>query len=177
LAIVKFADVGITPSKREAFGRVTFEYMFAGLPVVGANSGATPELIDDGKTGFIYSKDSASSLASKLLKYAKDKSLIEQHGTAAKQKTVAMMRGPHNADKLINYIERMAHDPSLQKQKQPLNFSYKWLQYPLVAQKYIDESKVISFKRLLAVKVREILKVYYLKATDILRRDRDIDEI
>ena len=34
-------------SRAEAFGRVTVEYMLKGIPVIGARSGATTELISD----------------------------------------------------------------------------------------------------------------------------------
>lgn len=47
-------DVGIMSSRCEGFGRTTVEYMLAGLPVVGYNGGATPEIIENGVTGFIY---------------------------------------------------------------------------------------------------------------------------
>lgn len=57
-------DLGIMSSKCEGFGRVTVEYMLSGLPVLGYNGGATPEIIDDGKTGFLY--DDSSSCIDKL---------------------------------------------------------------------------------------------------------------
>lgn len=43
-------------SKKEGMGRVTAEAMAAGRPVIGANDGATPELIEHGITGFLYSR-------------------------------------------------------------------------------------------------------------------------
>ncbi len=56
LSILKHADVGVMASQQEAFGRVTFEYMFSGKAVVGANSGATPEMIEEGVNGYLYEK-------------------------------------------------------------------------------------------------------------------------
>ena len=41
-------------SPYEAFGRVTIEYMMAGLPVIGRNGGATPEIIKENETGMLY---------------------------------------------------------------------------------------------------------------------------
>lgn len=167
LATVKHADVGIMSSHREAFGRVTFEYMAIGLPVVGANSGATPELIDDKINGFIYQKGSVSSLTNKLLNYAKDNSLVQKHGELARTKTINMMQGSNSADKLIGTIQKIVKDERLQKTKHPLNFSHKWLQYPLIAQKYINESKEMSIKRFVAIRARTKLKDLYLKLTDL----------
>lgn len=49
--------LAIMSSKSEGFGRTTIEYMFNSVPVVGYNGGATPELIEDGFTGRLYSSD------------------------------------------------------------------------------------------------------------------------
>lgn len=48
------ADAVLMCSKYEAMGRVTVEAMAAVRPVIGYNSGATPEIVDDGVTGLIY---------------------------------------------------------------------------------------------------------------------------
>lgn len=60
------SDVGITPSKMEAFGRVTIEYMLASLPVIASNSGANPEIIDNGVSGLLYSPGDLLDLAEKM---------------------------------------------------------------------------------------------------------------
>lgn len=60
------SDVGLMCSTREAFGRVTIEYMLAGLLVIGSNTGGTLELVDDGRTGLLYEMGNPESLAEKL---------------------------------------------------------------------------------------------------------------
>lgn len=64
--ILKDCDVGLTCSVAEAFGRVTVEYMLAGLFTIGANTGGTPEIILDGESGLLYEQGSAQDLAQKL---------------------------------------------------------------------------------------------------------------
>ena len=59
-------DVILMCSRSEAFGLVTVEAMKLGKPVVGARSGATPELIQEGITGLLYEPDDAADLASKI---------------------------------------------------------------------------------------------------------------
>lgn len=59
----KNTDVEIVSSRAEAFGRVTIEAMYASMPVIGSNSGGTPELIRDGKNGFLYAPGNAKELA------------------------------------------------------------------------------------------------------------------
>jgi glycosyltransferase involved in cell wall biosynthesis len=46
-------DVLLVPSWEEAFGRVVVEGMAMGLPVIATASGGPPEIIDDGRTGFL----------------------------------------------------------------------------------------------------------------------------
>lgn len=55
-------DIGLICSKREAFGRVTVEYMMGGLLAIGADSGGTPEIIEDGVSGFLYKEGDAEDL-------------------------------------------------------------------------------------------------------------------
>lgn len=48
------SDCVLICSEHEAFSRVGLEAMSTALPVIGKNSGGTPEIIVDGETGFLY---------------------------------------------------------------------------------------------------------------------------
>ena len=65
-------NVFINPAIEEGFGIAVVEAMLAGLPVVLANAGAHPELVDDNKSGILYKKSDSLSL------YEKIKQLIDQ---------------------------------------------------------------------------------------------------
>jgi glycosyltransferase involved in cell wall biosynthesis len=49
-------------SRMEAFGRVTVEAMKSGLPVIGANTGGTSEIIINGKNGFLFEAEKLDTL-------------------------------------------------------------------------------------------------------------------
>lgn len=66
MPIVATADAVLTCSRSEAFGRVTLEGMLLGKPVIGARSGATPELVRDGFNGLLYTSGDHVDLANKL---------------------------------------------------------------------------------------------------------------
>ncbi len=66
--ILNNMHVGIVPSKKEAFGRVTIEYMAKWMPVIGANTGGTKELIVNNMNGYLYELGSAKDLADKTQK-------------------------------------------------------------------------------------------------------------
>lgn len=59
-------DVELVCSRLEAFGRVTVEAMMASNPVIASDSGANPELIQEGQNGFLFCEGDASQLAEKM---------------------------------------------------------------------------------------------------------------
>ena len=80
LSIVQSADVALICSRYEAFGRVTVEAMRAGKPVIGARSGGTPELIQDGFNGLLYTPGDHRELAEKISYLHKNAQLARTMG-------------------------------------------------------------------------------------------------
>lgn len=76
----KEVDVEIVASKCEAFGRVTIEAMRMSNPVIGTNAGGTPELISDGKDGFLFEYGDYIGLAECMKKFIDNRQLIRQMG-------------------------------------------------------------------------------------------------
>lgn len=64
---LKDYHVGLMCSKAEGFGRVTVEYMHAGLVVIASDGGANSELINDQTTGLLYHRNDIKTLTEKLL--------------------------------------------------------------------------------------------------------------
>lgn len=64
--ILRQCNIGITPSKGEAFGRVTLEYMAAGLAVIASDAGANREILKNGSVGLLYPYGNSKSLARKI---------------------------------------------------------------------------------------------------------------
>jgi glycosyltransferase involved in cell wall biosynthesis len=70
-------DVLVLPSLAyEAFGLVVNEALASGRPVIVSRSGALPELVEDGKTGFIVARNDSSALAEKMQLYIDNPQLI-----------------------------------------------------------------------------------------------------
>ena len=61
-------DIGVISSRAEAFGRVTVEYMAAGLCVIAADTGANPEIVENNKNGLLYKWNDIEAL-SKSIEY------------------------------------------------------------------------------------------------------------
>jgi len=76
----KEAHIGVTTSRNEAFGRITVEYMKSNMVTVGANAGATNEIIQNNINGYCYEPGDISQFA---------KILVEIMSDAGNAKTVA----------------------------------------------------------------------------------------
>ena len=83
LSLMQSADVVLVCARQEAFGRTTVEAMKLGKPVIGTRSGGTLELVQNGKTGFLYEPRDAKELASKIGQLHANPSLCESMGANA----------------------------------------------------------------------------------------------
>lgn len=79
----KNMDIELVCSVCEGFGRVTVEAMMSSNPVIGSNTGGTPELIKDGENGFLYSKGNIEELAQKMEVFLKHPEKIRTMGRTA----------------------------------------------------------------------------------------------
>lgn len=85
------ADVCITPSSLEAFGRSTLEYMLVGRAVVASSGGGSSELVAPNETGFLFPVDDTDALATAIERYAWDPELAVTHGRAGQARANELM--------------------------------------------------------------------------------------
>ena len=76
-AILAAVDVVTMPSVREGFPNTALESIAAGRPVVGYRVGGLPEIVIDGKTGFLVPPGDIGALAQALLKILTNSALAE----------------------------------------------------------------------------------------------------
>lgn len=60
-------DIALMCSTHEALGRATVEGMLAGCLVIGADAGATPEIVTHGETGLLYEVSDPESLTAQVV--------------------------------------------------------------------------------------------------------------
>jgi len=76
------ASVLVLPSRKsrgmvmEGLGMVLLEAMSRNIPVIGTNVGGIPDIIDDGKNGFLVPPDDEKALAEKILQIVSNPDLI-----------------------------------------------------------------------------------------------------
>lgn len=98
-------QVGLMCSRAEGFGRVTAEYMHAQLGVIASDSGANPELIQDGINGLLFKSGDAQSLAECILKLYNDRELLVRLSHAAQIKARASYTQQKNAESIYKVYQ------------------------------------------------------------------------
>jgi glycosyltransferase involved in cell wall biosynthesis len=73
--LMQCIDVMVLTTKRETFGLVLIEGMHVGVPLIGADSGGVPEIIEHESNGLLFESGKADSLAQALMRLYQDKEL------------------------------------------------------------------------------------------------------
>lgn len=87
-ALYQDADVFVLPTHFEAFGLVFMEAMAAGLPVVGTNINAIPEMVTHGETGLLVPPRDRPALAQSLHALVDNADLRRGMGVAGRNKAL-----------------------------------------------------------------------------------------
>ena len=79
-------DIFVLASYAEPCGRVILEAMSSGKPVVGTESGGTPEIIQSDVTGFLVKPRDARALADKIAYLIKNPAMAKDMGAAGRRR-------------------------------------------------------------------------------------------
>ncbi|MBT3321158.1 MAG: glycosyltransferase family 4 protein [Anaerolineae bacterium] len=80
------ANLFILPSRLETWGDVLLEAMAYSLPCIGVREAAMPEIIEDGKTGFLINPEDIVDLTMAMKKLFSNYELRKEFGIAARQR-------------------------------------------------------------------------------------------
>jgi glycosyltransferase involved in cell wall biosynthesis len=82
--VYRLGDVFILPSISETWGLSINEAMICGRPVIASSKcGATPDLIVEGSTGYVFAAGDSSDLRNKIITIAADKCKLKEMGKNA----------------------------------------------------------------------------------------------
>lgn len=113
------ATVFVTPSLYEPFGIINLEAMSCGTPVVGSAVGGIPEIIVDGKTGFLVPLKAKSetnfepadpsafqyALADKLNTILKNPALAQKMGEVSRKRAIDVFSWKSIAKQTLHFYE------------------------------------------------------------------------
>ena len=82
-------DIFAYTGAEETFGNVVAEAMASGLPIVAPNSGGVVDLVEHGKTGFLYSAENGEALVRYVKKLVNEPKLAKRMGRAGENRAHA----------------------------------------------------------------------------------------
>jgi glycosyltransferase involved in cell wall biosynthesis len=104
-ALMQLCHVAVLASREETFGLVLIEAMSVGTPVIGSDAGGVPEIIDDGKNGFLFKPGDSGSLHDKLCELYRDRRRARALGRAAAGKAAEMFSTKGHYEALVRYMK------------------------------------------------------------------------
>lgn len=81
--LLSASDVLLLPSAQESFGLAALEAMACGVPVVASRIGGLPEVVDDGRTGFLHPPEDLDGMAASTVRLLTDGALHARFAAAA----------------------------------------------------------------------------------------------
>jgi glycosyltransferase involved in cell wall biosynthesis len=86
--ILRELDMVVHPSLTEGLSNVILEAMASGLPVVATRTGGTPELVEDGKTGFLVPPGNHSEIAGAIAHLLDNSQMALAYGEAGRRRVI-----------------------------------------------------------------------------------------
>lgn len=105
--VLSRTDIVCVCSHKEGFGRVTVEAMLGQCLVLGADSGGTKELIQDGVTGFLYKEAALQSFVDKLTDIVEHYSAYGEIALNGQQYAKETFTIEKNADNIVHLYQRL----------------------------------------------------------------------
>jgi len=99
------SDVFVLPTRFETFGYSVLEAMACGLPVVTSDVYAMPEIVEDGKTGYLTPYGDMKALEEKLASLIEDASLRKRMGRAGRKRVEEKFSVPVFKEKVAGVYE------------------------------------------------------------------------
>jgi glycosyltransferase involved in cell wall biosynthesis len=96
-------DIFVLPSLWEGFGIVLLEAMSFGKPVIASNVDGIPEIIDDGKNGYLVEPRNPDRIAEKTLFLLENPQICNQMGMDGKQKVFSHF----SIEKKVKEVEKL----------------------------------------------------------------------
>lgn len=109
--LIEHAAFVVVPSEwYEAFGLSIYEAFALGKPVIGSRIGAIPEIIDDGKNGWLFTPGDVDDLRSKILELWSAPTRIGQMGRNALEKISTELSARRNYEAVSSLYQSLMRE-------------------------------------------------------------------
>jgi N-acetyl-alpha-D-glucosaminyl L-malate synthase BshA len=99
--LYSISDLMLLLSEKESFGLVLLEAMACGVPCIGTNVGGIPEVIEEGKTGFICDLGDIEEIAAKAIYLLSEQELHQKFSDMA----VETVKSKFHAETIVKQYE------------------------------------------------------------------------
>ena len=106
-AFLETIDLGVVSSKREAFGRVTVEYMMHKIPVIANKNGANKEIVNTVNLGYLYDFGDTEQLAEIIYNININRDDLKLIGERAFDYAIKNFSSKLNADNIYQVYKQM----------------------------------------------------------------------
>jgi glycosyltransferase involved in cell wall biosynthesis len=97
------ADIFILPSYTEGFPLCILEAMASGLPIVSTNVGAIPEVVEEGKNGFLFEPGDIDTIISKIEFLINNKNLRDE----IRHNNIEKVKNEFSVDRQVNKFKNL----------------------------------------------------------------------
>lgn len=101
-------DVFVMPSVYEEFGVAALEASAMELPVVASNAGGIPEVVQDGKTGFLVPPENTTALAEAIDKLISSPQMRVEFGKAGRKFVLDNYKWEENVKAMVRVYESVS---------------------------------------------------------------------
>ncbi len=108
--LMRALDVLLLPSWQEPFGRAVIEAMAMGVPALATNVGGPPEIIRDGREGYLIPPREPLAWAEAIVRLAHDPALAAEMGRAGRRRVEQAFTVEHHVSAILGVYERALHD-------------------------------------------------------------------
>jgi glycosyltransferase involved in cell wall biosynthesis len=100
-------DVFTLCSKGETFGTVTVEAMACGLPVIATNSSGSPEILQHGECGLLFTPGDSNMLAAAIARIYSDQALAQKLSQAARSRFLSEYSKEVSTDRMDKLVRQI----------------------------------------------------------------------
>lgn len=101
------SDIFVIPSIIEGFGIVTVEAMACGKPVIGTNVGGIPDIVKDGRNGYLVNSRDPESLAHKIEFLLENTDLTAKMGIEGRRTAEQNFDINKRVDRILNIYDEL----------------------------------------------------------------------
>jgi N-acetyl-alpha-D-glucosaminyl L-malate synthase BshA len=108
---IGISDLLLLPSETESFGLVALEAMACEVPVVASRTGGLPEVITDGREGYLVDPGNIDEMAKRAISILIDESKRTEMGKRAREKAHANFCSEKIISMYEEYYQRILQKP------------------------------------------------------------------